>query len=207
MGLVSDLAFCWGKWYLFDMLLVSEMWKCVDEEQLVERQRPWGCEIWWGSHEIRVNRGGKSWAQPDLLGGETPTSCSRGSPPIRQVCLELPYAYLPFSTDILSLIRQQQLLLSVRYFSARRNPTIPKVPVPGRPEIARTAVVGGSASASVFQRNLNRQYQNFNALTIMASPLMTDSLNVGTMDLSSSHRASLSSVPSILSATLPREAG
>ncbi len=44
-------------------------------------------------------RGGKSWTQPELLGGETPTSCSRGVPPIRQLCLELPYTYFPFSTD------------------------------------------------------------------------------------------------------------
>ena len=45
---------------------------------------------------MRFGRGGKSWTQPELVGGETPTSCGRGTPPIRQLCLELPYTV---STD------------------------------------------------------------------------------------------------------------
>lgn len=151
-------------------------------------------------------RGGNSWTQPELVGGEIPTSC-RGGPPIRPLCLELPDTYSPFSTDIFSAFLASNTHIEreiVRYLTLL---------VPGRvypkpkPETRRRAVVGEPASAFGLQRNLNRQYQIFNALTIMASPFITCSLNVGTMDLSSSLPVSLLSVSSILSEILPKEAG
>ena len=58
--------------------------------------------------------GGKIWTQPELVGGETPTSCSRGYPPICQLCLELPHTYSPSLQINLSLLSQQTPTLSVR---------------------------------------------------------------------------------------------
>ena len=178
---------------------------------MTRRQRAWGCGIWWGGHEIRATRRQKL----------DPTRTSRrrnsdimqqGGPPIRQLCLELPYTYFPLSTDEFSAFLDSNAPIEreILQCTEKHNDTLlvpgPPYPKP-KPEIRRRAVVGEPASAFGLQRNLNRQYQIFNALTIMASPFITCSLNVGTMDLSSSPRVSLLSVSSIPSAVPPKEAG
>ena len=73
-------------------------------------------------------RGGKSWTQPELLSGEIPTSCSRGSPPNTSTVLRTTLYVLPFLYAVQTSSQPSWTAtppLSARYFSTRSNTPIP----------------------------------------------------------------------------------